>query len=229
MNTLKLNLPTILTLSRILFVPVFIFSVYQHQVVGAIIFGVASLTDYLDGFLARHSGEITKLGIILDPLADKFLVVSALVVLVDMERLSAWIAIIIIVREFLVTGLRAVALSKNVIIPAEIGGKIKTFTQIIAVLCLILVGSVFDRTTIVFAVISSFLLYVTYIIQQKYKGLARKIAAMSMSIIVFGAISALFSPRIDSLYDAGFILISVALMLSIISGAQYTISFWKRI
>jgi len=144
MNTARLNPPTILTLSRILLVPVFIFSVYQHPVFGALIFGIASITDYLDGYLARHSGDITKLGIILDPIADKFLVVSALIVLVDMERLPAWIAIIIIVREFLVTGLRAIALSKNILIPAETGGKLKTFTQIIAILCLILMGSIFD-------------------------------------------------------------------------------------
>ena len=177
MNTLRLNLPTVLTLSRILLVPVFIFFVYQQQIVGALIFGIASITDYLDGYLARHSGEITKLGIILDPLADKFLVVSALIVLVDMERLPAWIAIVIIVREFLVTGLRAVALSKNVVIPAEMGGKLKTFAQIIAILCLILVGSIFD---------------------------------------------------ID-LYDIGIILIWIALALSVISGIQYTLSFWRRI
>jgi CDP-diacylglycerol--glycerol-3-phosphate 3-phosphatidyltransferase len=177
MSTLKLNLPTVLTLSRIFLVPVFIFSVYQHQVFGAFIFGVASITDYLDGYFARHSGEITKLGVILDPLADKFLVVSALIVLVDMERLPAWIAIVIIIREFLVTGLRAVALSKNVIISAEMGGKMKTFTQIIAILCLILMGSIFD---------------------------------------------------ID-LYDIGIILIWISLALSVISGIQYTLSFWRRI
>jgi len=91
------------------------------------------------------------------------------------------------------------------------------------------VGSVFDKITIVFAVIASFLLYATYLLQQKYKGLAQKIVAISLSIIAFGAISALFSPRIDGLYDAGFMLMSVALMLSIISGAQYTISFWRKI
>jgi len=144
MNTVRLNLPTILTLSRILLVPVFIFSVYQHPVFGALIFSIASITDFLDGYLARHSGGVTKLGIILDPIADKFLVVSALIILVDMERLPAWIAIIIIVREFLVTGLRAIALSKNILIPAETGGKIKIFTQIIAILCLIVMGSIFD-------------------------------------------------------------------------------------
>src|SRR4030065_1183040 len=177
MNTLRLSLPTVLTLSRIFLVPVFIFFVYQHQIAGALIFGIASITDYLDGYFARHSGEITKLGIILDPLADKFLVVSALIVLVDMERLPAWIAIVIIVREFLVTGLRAVALSQNVIIPAEMGGKIKPFVPIIAMLCLILTGSIVD---------------------------------------------------ID-LYDIGIILIWIDLALSVISGIQYTLSFWKRI
>jgi len=177
MSTLRLNPPTVLTLSRIFLVPIFIFTVYQHPVFGAVIFGIASITDFLDGYLARHFGEITKLGIILDPIADKFLVVSALVVLVDMERLPAWIAIIIIVREFLVTGLRAIAFSKNIIIPAETGGKIKTTTQLVAILCLILMGSIND---------------------------------------------------ID-LYDIGIVLIWIALALAVISGIQYTLSFWRKI
>ncbi|MCG2722653.1 MAG: CDP-diacylglycerol--glycerol-3-phosphate 3-phosphatidyltransferase [Thermodesulfovibrionales bacterium] len=177
MSTLKLNLPTILTLSRIVLIPVFIFTVYLHPLFGAFIFSVASLTDFLDGYLARRSGDITKFGIILDPIADKFLVISALIVLVDMERLPAWIAIIIIAREFLVTGLRAVALSKDIVIPAEMGGKIKTTFQIIAILCLILKQSLFD---------------------------------------------------ID-LYDIGIVLIWGALVLSLVSGVQYTISFGRKI
>jgi CDP-diacylglycerol--glycerol-3-phosphate 3-phosphatidyltransferase len=144
MATLKLNLPTALTLSRIILIPVFMFTVYLHPLFGAFIFSIASLTDFLDGYLARRSGDITKFGIILDPIADKFLVISALIVLVDMERLSAWIAITIIVREFLVTGLRVVALSKDIVIPAEMGGKIKTTIQIIAILCLILGRSIFN-------------------------------------------------------------------------------------
>jgi CDP-diacylglycerol--glycerol-3-phosphate 3-phosphatidyltransferase len=177
MGTLKLNLPTILTLSRIILIPVFVFTVYLHPVFGAFIFGIASLTDFLDGYLARRSGQITKFGIILDPIADKFLVISALIILVDMERIAAWIAITIIVREFLVTGLRVVALSKDIVIPAEIGGKIKTTIQIIAVLCLIIRRSIFD---------------------------------------------------ID-LYDIGVVLIWIALVLSIVSGVRYTISFGKKI
>jgi len=177
MSTLKLNLPTILTLSRIVLIPVFIFTVYLHPFFGAFIFSIASLTDFLDGYLARRSGDITKFGIILDPIADKFLVISALIVLVDMERLSAWIAIVIIMREFLVTGLRVVALSKDIVISAEMGGKIKTTLQISAILCLIL---------------KSRFLFI-------------------------------------DLYDIGIVLIWLSLVLSIISGIQYTVSFGKRI
>jgi CDP-diacylglycerol--glycerol-3-phosphate 3-phosphatidyltransferase len=177
MGTLKLNLPTALTLSRIVLIPVFVFTVYLHPLFGAFVFSIASLTDFLDGYLARRSGDITNFGIILDPIADKFLVISALIVLVDMDRLEAWIAIIIIVREFLVTGLRAVALSKDIVIPAETGGKIKTTLQFIAILCLILMRSVFN---------------------------------------------------ID-LYDIGIVLMWISLVLSIISGIQYTISFGKKI
>jgi CDP-diacylglycerol--glycerol-3-phosphate 3-phosphatidyltransferase len=177
MSTLKLNLPTILTLSRIVLIPVFVYAVYLYPVFGAFIFGIASITDFLDGYLARRSGDITKFGIILDPLADKFLVISALIVLVDMERLPAWIAIVIIVREFLVTGLRVVALSKDIVIAAELGGKVKTTLQIIAILCLILKNSIFG---------------------------------------------------ID-LYDIGYILIWVSLILSLISGIRYTISFGRKI
>jgi len=177
MSTLKLNLPTLLTLSRIVLIPVFVFSVYLHPIFGALVFSIASLTDFLDGYFARRSGDITTFGIILDPIADKFLVISALIVLVDMERLAAWIAIIIIVREFLVTGLRVVALSKDIIIPAELGGKIKTGVQIAAVLCLILNRSLFNI----------------------------------------------------NLYDIGIVLIWLALVLSLVSGVKYTISFGKRI
>jgi len=177
MATLKLNLPTALTLSRIVLIPVFVFTVYLHPVFGAFVFCIASLTDFFDGYFARRSGEITTFGIILDPIADKFLVISALIVLVDMDRLEAWIAITIIVREFLVTGLRVVALSKDIVISAEMGGKIKTTLQIIAVLCLILMRSIME---------------------------------------------------ID-LYDIGTVLMKIALLLSIISGVQYTISFGKKI
>ncbi|MDA8082832.1 MAG: CDP-diacylglycerol--glycerol-3-phosphate 3-phosphatidyltransferase [Nitrospiraceae bacterium] len=145
MSTLRLNLPTALTLSRIVLIPVFVMTVYQRPILGALVFGIASITDFLDGYLARRSGQITTFGIIMDPIADKFLVISALVVLVDMERLSAWVSIVLIVREFLITALRVVALSKDIVIPAEMGGKLKTGAQITGILCMILMGTVFDH------------------------------------------------------------------------------------
>ncbi len=174
---MRLNLPTLLTLSRIILIPFFIMVTPYHPFLGVLIFGIASVTDFLDGYLARKTGQITKFGIILDPIADKFLIISALILLVDMARLSAWIAIIIIVREFLVTGLRVVALSKDIVIPAEMGGKLKTTSQITAILCLI------------------------------------------MDVNILGV----------DLYDIGIVFICVALVLSIISGIQYTVSFWRRI
>ncbi len=141
MSTLRLNIPTVLTLSRIVLIPFFVVSVYHHPFLGAFVFGIASITDFLDGYLARRSGQVTKFGIIMDPIADKFLIISALIVLVDIERIPAWMAIVLIVREFLITALRVVALSRDIIIPAEMGGKLKTTAQIIAILCLILTGN----------------------------------------------------------------------------------------
>jgi len=137
-NTLRLNLPTILTLSRIVLIPLFIVITPKSPVLGVGVFIIASFTDFLDGYLARHSGQITKFGIILDPIADKFLVISALIMLVDLRGVSVWVVTIIIVREFLVTALRVVALSKDIVIGAEFGGKLKTSTQIAAIICLIL-------------------------------------------------------------------------------------------
>ena len=141
MGILVLNLPTALTLSRIVIIPFFIFIMPGHPVLGALIFVIAALTDFLDGYLARLHGQVTTFGTILDPIADKFLVISALILLVDIGTLSAFIAILIIVREFFVTALRVVALAKNIVIKAEMGGKIKTITQILAILFLIIKDS----------------------------------------------------------------------------------------
>lgn len=141
MGTLRLNIPTVLTLSRIVLIPFFVLLVYNHPFLGALVFSIASITDFLDGYLARRSGQVTKFGIIMDPIADKFLIISATIVLVDMERIPAWMAIVLIVREFLITALRVVALSRDILIPAEMGGKLKTAAQITAILCLILMGN----------------------------------------------------------------------------------------
>lgn len=119
-------------------IPLFVFFAASNPLLGAVIFAVASITDLLDGYVARRSKQVTKFGILLDPIADKLLVISALIVFVDIELIPAWIAIVIIVREFLVTGLRIVAVSKDIIIPAESGGKIKMTAQITSVLVLLI-------------------------------------------------------------------------------------------
>ena len=131
------NLPTVITFSRILLIPLFIFVVKSKPFLGVLIFVLASSTDFLDGYIARKSRQVTKLGILLDPLADKLLVISAIIVFVDMNIIPGWLAIVIIAREFIVTGLRIVALSRDMVIPAEIGGKIKTITQFVSILILL--------------------------------------------------------------------------------------------
>ena len=110
----------------------------RNPLLGAVLFAIAAVTDFLDGYLARRSQQITKTGILLDPIADKLLVIAALIVLVDMELVPAWIAIVIVAREFVITGLRVVALSKDILIPAEMGGKIKVVAQIASILVLLL-------------------------------------------------------------------------------------------
>lgn len=124
-------------------IPLFIYVTPEYNLLGGWIFALASITDFLDGYLARRSGQITTFGIIVDPIADKFLVIAALILLVDMGRMSVIPAVIIIAREFLVTALRVVALSKDIVIKAEMGGKLKVGAQITAVLCLI----VMDQST----------------------------------------------------------------------------------
>lgn len=138
------NIPNMLSLSRILSVPVFIILMLEptpgRALVAGVVFSLASATDWLDGYLARKWGQVTKAGKLLDPIADKILIMSALVILVEIRSdvVHAWIAIVIIGREFAVTGLRAIASSENIIIPAETVGKYKVGAQITAVLSLLL-------------------------------------------------------------------------------------------
>ena len=144
------NVPNLLSLSRILSVPIFIVLMLHPSPVRAlaagIVFSLASATDWLDGYLARKWGQVTKMGKLLDPIADKILIMSALVILVELrpDIVHSWMAILIIGREFVVTGLRAIASSDGIIIPAENVGKYKVGAQITAVLSLLL-DYVFSR------------------------------------------------------------------------------------
>lgn len=134
-----MTLATIITLFRIFLVPVFMGLVLTADQVpyraylAAGVFILAAATDGLDGYIARARREVTKLGTLVDPIADKLLISAALIALVELDQVSAWIAVIIIGREFAVSGLRLVAASEGEVIPASIWGKAKTFTQIVAV------------------------------------------------------------------------------------------------
>ncbi|MCR3758560.1 CDP-diacylglycerol--glycerol-3-phosphate 3-phosphatidyltransferase [Clostridium felsineum] len=134
-----MNLANKLTLLRIFLVPVFLIFIVVRQIpygrsIATAIFIIAAITDKLDGYIARSRNQITKFGKIMDPLADKLLVSSALIALVEFHVIPAWIAIVIIAREFAVTGLRSVAAGEGIVIAASWWGKIKTFIQIITII-----------------------------------------------------------------------------------------------
>ena len=140
------NLPNTLTFIRILLVPVYIglFSTptVERSVLAAAVFGLAALTDLLDGYIARQRAQVTKVGRLIDPIADKFLVISGLVLLVQFQRVEAWLAIALIIRDLAVTGGRAIAASRGLIIAAGRLGKYKVALQVTAIITLTLEGAV---------------------------------------------------------------------------------------
>jgi nicotinamide-nucleotide amidase len=145
----QLNLANIVTIARMLFIPVFLVVLLGQMPewgpwLAAALFTLLAITDAVDGYLARSRNQITTFGKFMDPLADKLLVTAALVALVELGTLPAWIAIIIISRELIVTGLRMVAVAEGVIIPASKWGKVKTVFQIIAIVMFIIMGSTAD-------------------------------------------------------------------------------------
>lgn len=140
-----MNLANKLTILRILLVPIFVFFLlydkgnsYTYRMLSFYIFIFASSTDALDGYIARKYNMITNFGKFMDPLADKLLVCSALICLIALEQISAWIVIVIISREFIISGFRLVASDSGVVIAASKWGKLKTITQILAIILLIL-------------------------------------------------------------------------------------------
>ena len=144
-----MNLPNALTLGRIFLVPLLVVVLLtkfegpvvlgvRKELLGAAIFGLASLTDWLDGYLARRRKQVTALGQLMDPLADKLLITAALVSLVQMDLAPAWMVAVILGREFAVTVLRSLAHSRGISIPASPLGKFKMVSQVVAILLLIL-------------------------------------------------------------------------------------------
>jgi len=136
-----LNLPNALTLLRILAVPVVVVALLGEtpngDALAAGVFALAALTDGLDGYFARSRDSVTTFGKLMDPLADKLLITAALLSLVSLHRLAPWIAMVIIAREIAVTGLRAIAAERGLVIAASWLGKLKTVLQIAAVIALI--------------------------------------------------------------------------------------------
>src|ERR1044071_1391278 len=130
----SLNLPNVITLVRILLIPVFVMLFFtptpDRSLTAAVVFTVAAVTDMLDGYIARRTGQVTKLGKLLDPIADKLLVLSALILLMNVDRVSALVVLLIIAREVAVTGIRAIAAGEGVIIAAETTGKYKMALQV---------------------------------------------------------------------------------------------------
>ncbi|WP_400247332.1 CDP-diacylglycerol--glycerol-3-phosphate 3-phosphatidyltransferase [Niallia sp. JL1B1071] len=165
-----MNLPNKITVARILLIPVFLVimlvdfswgeltllgvTLPMTHFIGALIFIIASTTDWIDGHFARKYNLVTDLGKFLDPLADKLLVSSALIVLVGLDMAPAWIAIVIISREFAVTGLRLVLAGGGEVVAANMLGKIKTWAQIVAISALLLHNMIFELVSLPFDIIA---------------------------------------------------------------------------
>jgi len=155
----ELTLPNVLTLLRVVLVPVLVAALLAEgpngDLLAAAIFVVASVTDALDGYIARRHNLESAFGKLMDPLADKLLITAALVALVSLDRLAAWVAMVIIAREFAVTGLRQIAVEQGHVIPASAWGKLKTTMQVAMVLCLIAIdGSPYWVDYLVYATVA---------------------------------------------------------------------------
>ncbi|WP_242396213.1 CDP-diacylglycerol--glycerol-3-phosphate 3-phosphatidyltransferase [Anaeromyxobacter oryzisoli] len=137
-----LNLPNAITLTRIALIPVFLwFTYYESRVdsfIAAVVYALTGATDFLDGWVARRKNLVTVIGKFLDPLADKLIVMAALVMLVHLGRVAAWVVIVVMAREFIVTGLRTIAMSEGIVIAAGREGKHKTAFQVAAITFLLL-------------------------------------------------------------------------------------------
>jgi CDP-diacylglycerol--glycerol-3-phosphate 3-phosphatidyltransferase len=136
------TVPNWLTIGRILSLPIIIvlasFPSRGFGIAAAIVFSIAAITDFLDGYIARKTGQVSEFGKLLDPIADKIIVAAAFIMLVDLGRAPAWVIVLIICREFAISGLRAYAGTKNVVIEAGFAGKTKTTLQILSIIGLLI-------------------------------------------------------------------------------------------
>jgi CDP-diacylglycerol---glycerol-3-phosphate 3-phosphatidyltransferase len=134
------NLPNILTVARILVIPIFVLFTYDadpfYSLLAGAVFALAAITDIVDGYLARRWNLVTVVGKFMDPLADKLIATAAMVMMVRLGRLGAWVVIILLSREFIVSGLRTIAASEGMVIAAGTEGKVKNALQLVGIICL---------------------------------------------------------------------------------------------
>jgi CDP-diacylglycerol---glycerol-3-phosphate 3-phosphatidyltransferase len=135
-----LNAPNLMTLGRVACIPIFLallaYENRRNSFLAAVVFAAAAISDWFDGWLARVSNKVTTLGKFLDPLADKIIVLSALVMLLRLGRVPVWVVVLILARELLISGLRTIAMSEGLVIPASRGGKWKTSLQLSGIVAL---------------------------------------------------------------------------------------------
>ena len=174
---MEMNLPNKLTILRVIMIPFFVVCLLLDrgmgtQIAALILFAVASFTDYLDGHIARKNNLVTNFGKFMDPLADKLLVCSALICLVDLERIPSWVVIVIIAREFIISGFRLVASDNGVVIAASYWGKSKTVSQMFMIMLLIIYpsGELFfwlEQILIYLALILTVISLIDYLVKNK--------------------------------------------------------------
>ncbi len=145
---MKLNFPNILTISRVVITPIFLLAILMESLphrflIACIIFSIASITDAVDGYLARKNNQITNFGKFLDPIADKILTTSALLAFMSMGLCNIWIVMLVLTREFAIASVRMIAAAGGVVIPANVWGKIKTISQMVFTILIMILGEVY--------------------------------------------------------------------------------------
>lgn len=172
---MKMNLPNKLTILRVIMIPFFVLfllndNIPYHNIIAVVIFAVACITDALDGYIARKNNLVSNFGKFMDPLADKLLVCSAFICFVEIGLMPAWIVIIIISREFIISGFRLIAVDNGVVIAASVWGKFKTIVQMVMSILLIInfdnpVFNVLEQVSIYAALILTVISLVDYLIK----------------------------------------------------------------
>jgi CDP-diacylglycerol--glycerol-3-phosphate 3-phosphatidyltransferase len=184
---MNLNLPNSLSVSRIFLTPLLVVILLTRiegkEIYGALIFVIAALTDYFDGYFARKRNQVTTVGKLLDPIADKLLISSAFISLVELGLAPAWMVVIIIGREFAVSGIRSIAASKGHIMPANWLGKTKTVAQVFTIVVLI-VADTYSK---------SWLLFGRYTIHEPWLLLGRFLLWVTVTVSLISAMSYLMT------------------------------------